>query len=83
MSKKHDPTEEAHNHADTVAAILKGETPEWSDLKLEFERMKYDHRLKDADIALIFGYKDAGSFRRSRAHRERVREIVWFWLKTQ
>ena len=63
--------------------ILQMQSPNWEIVKQEYDRLKFDHRLTDADIASWFDYANVNSFRTSKAYRRVVTGVVRVWLKTQ
>jgi len=54
----------------------------WEEIRVEFERLKSDHRLNNATIAKWFGYSGERSFNTAKRNRKVVQGIVTLWLVT-
>lgn len=67
------------------AHILQLSSPKWEIVRQEYDRLLYDHKLSETDIAGLFGdkYKSRRSFKQSTSYRNMVLGLVRFWLLTQ
>jgi hypothetical protein len=72
---------------DKIQAIMQLQSPRWELVQEQYERMKSDHRITDAEIEGMFGLKPGtppgNNFRNSSAYRRMVTGIVRVWLRTQ
>lgn len=66
-----------------IQHILTLQSPKWEIVREQYERMCGDHRITEAEIASMFGYKNKISFKQSSAYRRIVLGIVRVWLRTQ
>lgn len=65
--------------------ILQLASPKWEIVLQEYNRMLYDNKLTETEIAGLFGdkYKDRRSFKQSTSYRNMVLGMVRLWLRTQ